>query len=426
MALLNADVVVLGAGMVGVSAALHLQSRGRDVVLLDRRGAAGEETSFGNAGLIERSSIFPHMFPRDVMALLRYGSNRAPEVHYHLRALPRILPWLRLYWQASSPEGVVRSAMALAPLVERSLVEHEALAEAAGVSSVLRRNGWTKLYRSSGAFAKGRADAERLRPYGIAFDVLDPPAIAAREMNLTGSFAGAVHYADPVSVADPSGLAKAYAELFVARGGRLLTGEARFLEQGKRGWAIKTAQGSLATREALVALGPWSDDIFRSLGYAIPLAVKRGYHMHYGTRGGAVLERPVLDVEGGFVLAPMARGIRLTTGVEFAPRDAPPTPVQLGRAEALARGVFPLAERADAAPWMGARPCLPDMLPVIGRAPRHRSLWFDFGHQHLGFTLGPVTGRLVAEMITGEAPFTDPAPYRVERFAASGAAQSCR
>ena len=100
--------------------------------------------------------------------------------------------------------------------------------------------------------------------------------------------------------------------------------------------------------------------------------MKRGYHMHYGALGDAVLERPVLDIEGGFILAPMARGIRLTTGAEFAPRDAPPTPVQIDRAEALARRFFPLAERADAAPWMGSRPCLPDMLPVISRAPRHR------------------------------------------------------
>jgi len=408
--------------MVGVSAALHLQSRGRSVVLVDRRGAAGEETSFGNAGLIERASIFPHMMPRDVLALLRYGLNRSSDVHYHVFALPRLLPFLRLYWQASSPTGVMRSAQALAPLVGRSVAEHEALAAAAGVADAIVRKGWTKLYRSAGGFAKGRAEAERLRPFGVAFDVLDPSAITAHEKHLLGPFAGAVYFRDPASVGDPSALVKAYARLFVSRGGRFLAGEARFLEEAKRGWALKTGQGSLAAREALVALGPWSNDFFGPLGYTIPFAVKRGYHMHYGTRDGAVLERPVLDIDGGFILALMARGIRLTTGAEFAPRDAPATPVQIGRAEALARHLFPLAERVDAAPWMGSRPCLPDMLPVIGRAPRHRGLWFDFGHQHLGFTLGPVSGRLIAEMMTGDAPFTDPAPYRVERFAEPNAA----
>ena len=125
---------------------------------------------------------------------------------------------------------------------------------------------------------------------------------------------------------------------------------------------------------------------------------------------------PVLDADDGYVLAPMTRGIRLTTGAEFARRDTPPTPVQIEQTEPIARKLFPLGERLDTKPWMGCRPCLPDMLPIVGKAPRHERLWFDFGHQHHGFTLGPVCGRLLAEMMTGETPFTDPAPYRPDRF----------
>jgi D-amino-acid dehydrogenase len=179
---------------------------------------------------------------------------------------------------------------------------------------------------------------------------------------------------------------------------------------------LKGDDGPLETREAVLALGPWSDDVFRPLGYRIPLAVKRGYHMHYRAEGNAVLNHPVLDTDGGYVLAPMSRGIRLTTGAEFAPRDAAPTPVQLARTEPAAREIFPLGERVDPEPWMGRRPCLPDMRPVIGPAARHPGLWFAFGHNHHGFTLGPVTGRLLAEMMTGERPFTDPKPYRADRF----------
>jgi D-amino-acid dehydrogenase len=166
----------------------------------------------------------------------------------------------------------------------------------------------------------------------------------------------------------------------------------------------------------VVALGPWSDLVFGPLGYSIPLNVKRGYHLHLKPRGNAVLNRPVLDSDLGYVLAPMNQGIRLATGVEFARRDARPTPIQLQRALPRARALFPLGEAVDTTPWMGARPCLPDMLPVIGRAPRHAGLWFDFGHQHHGLTLGPATGRLLAEMMTGETPFADPGPFAVERF----------
>jgi D-amino-acid dehydrogenase len=163
-------------------------------------------------------------------------------------------------------------------------------------------------------------------------------------------------------------------------------------------------------------LGPWSGDVVRLFGYDFPLAVKRGYHMHYRAAGEARLEHPVLDFERGYFLAPMRRGIRLTTGAEFARRDAIKTPVQLGRAEPIARDLFPLAERLDTEAWMGARPCTPDMLPVVGKAPRDANLWFAFGHAHHGLTLGAVTGRLLAEMIVGEPTIVDPAPFSAERF----------
>ena len=148
MAELKADVLVLGAGMVGVGAALHLQQRGRDVILVDRHELAGEETSFGNAGLIECASVFPYMFPRDFGQLLQYAMNRAPQVRYRLSDLPAFLPWLLRYFLASSPERALHSAMAELPLIRRSLIEHEALIAEAGVPELLRRTGWIKLFRS--------------------------------------------------------------------------------------------------------------------------------------------------------------------------------------------------------------------------------------------------------------------------------------
>ena len=416
MAEFKADVLVLGAGMVGVGAALHLQQRGRDVILVDREQQAGEGTSFGNAGIIEVASVFPYMFPRDFGQILRYAMNRTPQMRYSLADLPAFLPWLMRYYLASSPQRALHSAMAELPLIRRSLIEHEALIEEAGVPELLRRTGWIKLYRSDATLDAALGDFERAKQYGVAGDVLDAAGIAAREPNLTGEFSGAIHYPDPGFIPDPGGLAKAYAALFSRKGGRFLVGDAKTLEQAPGGWRIGGTGGAAVAREVVVALGPWSDLVFRPLGYSIPLAVKRGYHLHLAARGNAVLHHPVLDSDQGFVLAPMNRGIRLTTGVEFSGRDRPPTPVQVERALPKAHGFFPLGEAIDARPWMGARPCLPDMLPVIGKAPRHAGLWFDFGHQHHGLTLGPATGRLLAEMMTGETPFADPAPFAVERF----------
>jgi D-amino-acid dehydrogenase len=408
----KADVLVLGAGMVGVSAALHLQKLGRDVILVDRNEHAGDETSYGNAGIIECASVFPLMFPRDPKLIFQYALNRSPNSYYRISELPEFLPWLLRYYLASSPARAMQSAMAEWPLIQRSLIEHEALIAEAGVPELLRRTGWLKLFRSQASLAKAVHDAERVRQYDVPSEILDREAIAAREPSLTGDFAGAVYWPTPGFIADPGALAKAYAALFVRKGGRFVVADARTLTQESGGWRVDGA----AAREVVVALGPWSDLVFRPLGYSIPLGVKRGYHLHLNAGGNAVLNHPVLDSDLGYLLAPMNRGIRLTTGVEFAPRDAPPRPIQVEQALPRARTLFPLGEPVDAKPWMGARPCLPDMLPVIGQAPRHRGLWFDFGHQHHGLTLGPVTGRLLAEMMTGMTSFTDPRPYGVERF----------
>jgi D-amino-acid dehydrogenase len=166
----------------------------------------------------------------------------------------------------------------------------------------------------------------------------------------------------------------------------------------------------------VVALGVASTRVTRRFGYAPPLFGKRGYHMHYRLEGNAVLNRPVVNGDVRFALAPMSRGIRLTSGVEFAREGAEPTPVQLARAEPFARGMLPLDRKLDAEPWMGVRPATPDMLPIIGLAPGTNNLWCAFGHAHQGLTNGPATGRMIAEMMAGEKPFIDPAPYSPERF----------
>lgn len=410
------DVVVLGAGIVGICVALHLQKRGRSVALVDRRGAA-EETSFGNAGLIQREGVYPYGFPHDFGALLRYSLNRTIDAHYHPLALPRLAPFLWRYWRHSRPARHAEVARRYAKLIEHCVAEHEALVAEAGADSFMRRVGWMRLFRTERERDTRFAEAERWhREFGINHRALDARSLQELEPHLAPVLVGALHWTDPVSVSDPHGLALAYLRRFEALGGAFLQGNAASLEAQGRGWRMKTADGPLAAAEAVVALGPWADVLTRALGYDFPLAVKRGYHMHYRAAGEARLNHPVLDTERGYFLGPLARGIRLTTGAEFALRDAPRTPVQLARAEPIARELFPLAERLDTEAWMGSRPCTPDMLPVIGRAPRHASLWFAFGHAHHGLTLGPVTGRLVAEMVTGEKPFVDPAPYAAERF----------
>jgi D-amino-acid dehydrogenase len=302
-------------------------------------------------------------------------------------------------------------------LIEHCVSEHQALAEEAAATGFLHRTGWLKVFRTERERDLRLEEAARWkREFGIDYRAVDARALRELEPHLAPVLVGALHWTQPVSVDDPHGLALAYLARFERLGGKFVQGNAASLESDAAGWRLRSAQGEVFAHDAVIALGPWADVLTRALGYELPLAVKRGYHMHYRAAGTAKLNYPLLDTERGYFLAPMRRGIRLTTGAEFALRDAIRTPVQLGRAEPIARDLFPLAERLDAEPWMGARPCTPDMLPVIGRAPRHPNLFFAFGHAHHGLTLAAVTGRLVAEMMTGEAPFVDPAPYSPARF----------
>ncbi|WP_429557424.1 NAD(P)/FAD-dependent oxidoreductase [Paraburkholderia youngii] len=409
------DVIVLGAGIVGVSSALHLQDRGRRVALVDRRGP-GEETSFGNAGLIESSSVVPYAFPRDLATLLRYARNRSTDLYWDYRALPHFFTWLARFWRESSPERLMVAARDMLPLIRQSVAEHELLIERGRLGSLARDSGWIEAFRSPAEFSRQAAAAEvAAGTYGLRVTVLDSIALGAREPGVAEKFCGALHWQDPLSIVNPGKLTKGYARLFEEAGGTLLIGDATTLKAESGGWSVETSSGTISASEVVVALGPWSDQIFEPLGYRIPLRGKRGYHMHYQpTR--PLLSMPLVDSEQGYVVAPMEGRLRLTTGVEIARRDAKPTGIQLERAERTARPIFGLGVRMDEAPWLGLRPCTPDMRPVIGRGPRHHGLWFAFGHNHHGLTLGPVTGRLLAEMMTGTQPFVDPHPFRPERF----------
>jgi len=412
---MHCQTIVLGAGIVGVSTALHLQARGRKVILIDR-DEPGSGTSHGNAGLIERSSVIPYAFPRELSSLLRYGLNRQSDVRYSLTHVPKIAPWLFKYWQNSSVAGLKVATQAMLPLVQRCVEEHDALIDAAGLGELVKASGWIEVFRNDAAFSKAQADAHALAPYGLKYEVLDRQQLHAREADLSDNAVGGIHWLDPKTVTNPGGLTRGYAALFVKRGGQFIHGDARTLRQIAGEWQVDSRQGPITAPEVVIALGPQSADLFKPLGYRIPLEIKRGYHMHYQGRDGAQLKHSICDAQGGYVLAPMAQGIRLTTGIEFAASSDAANEIQLKRCEVLARRIFPLGQRLDAQPWLGRRPCLPDMRPVIGPAARHKGLWFNFGHAHHGLTLGPVTGRLLAEMITGEATFTDPAPYSAARF----------
>ncbi|MFB9122023.1 NAD(P)/FAD-dependent oxidoreductase, partial [Paraburkholderia dipogonis] len=220
------DVIVLGAGIVGVSSALHLQDRGRRVALVDRRGP-GEETSFGNAGLIESSSVVPYAFPRDLGTLLRYARNRSTDLYWDYRALPSFAGWLARFWWESSPERLMAAAHDMLPLMRHSVAEHDVLIARAGLEQLASDKGWIEAFRTPAEFLRQAAAAEvTASTYGLRVTTLDAAAFAAREPGVAEGFCGALHWQDPKSIVNPGALTKGYARLFEEGGGALLTGEA--------------------------------------------------------------------------------------------------------------------------------------------------------------------------------------------------------
>lgn len=409
------DIVVLGAGMVGVSVALEARRAGLHVVLVDRRDP-GEETSYGNSGVIDGGNLFPVAMPRDLPTLLRHALNRETSSHYHVAALPKVARWMLDYWRWSAPDRLEETARAMRPFFAEAVASHRELMALAGAERFFRQTGWLELYRSPRSLAEQDRRLALAAEYGIDSVKITRGELSELEPHLKGDFAGAIWCRDADTVSSPGGVTKAYAEAFARAGGRIARGDALTLEEVQGGYRVMTADGRVTARQAVVALGPWSGDLVSRFGYRVPLAVKRGYHRHYAPKGDAVLNRQVCDEDVGYVLCPMEQGIRLTTGVEIAERDAPASPVQLDRAFRAASQIFDLGEPVEAAPWMGRRPATPDSRPVIGPAPRHEGLWFAFGHGHWGFTLGPATGKALIAAMTGQPPPFDLTPYSPRRW----------
>ncbi|HEY4141106.1 MAG TPA: FAD-dependent oxidoreductase [Pseudolabrys sp.] len=414
------DAIVLGAGIVGTSIALHLVKRGLSVALVDRAGI-GEQTSYGNSGVIEGSTILPPAFPSSFGGLLKAALKRGSDANYHFSFLPKVAPWLWAFRAASRPEKLAETARLNRPLFAAAVPEHEALLLEAGATKYLRKTGWLKLYRDEASFKALQPEFELAKEFGLPLDALDADGVRALEPWLRPVFERGVFWPKAASLSNPLAVTRAYAKRFSDLGGLTLTGDASTLHRSGSGWRVETNEGGVDSSDVVVALGPWAPDLLEPLGIRLPMGFKRGYHRHFKGQslkghGNASLARPVVDVANGYLITPMEQGIRLTTGAEFAARDAAPTPVQFDRIMPKARELFPLGERADDKTWLGARPCFPDSRPVIGKAPRQNGLWLAIGHAHWGLTLGPPTGRLIADMITASTPFVDPEPYAAERF----------
>lgn len=402
------EIMVLGAGMVGVSTALALQARGHDVTIVDRN-APGRETSYGNAGLIQTEAVEPYAMPLAPGALLQIAFGRGYDVKWNIPGLLDQAWAVFAYARNSLPAAHKRASKTWGKLIRQSTDMHGPLIEAAGADNIIRRNGYIELHRKPAQLDKARASAERfLTEFGVSATLIDAKELRALEPSIKIDIAGATHWSDSWNCSDPGGLVAAYAALFQKRGGRILNGDAGDLHRKGAAWIADEAEAE----HAVLALGPWSPMMLARYGLKVPMVYKRGYHRHFH------MERPphfpIADFANSMVTSPMRRGLRIATAAELT-RHARLAPPQLKHAEEGARELFDLGDPVEAEPWTGRRPCMPDMLPVVGRVPDQPNLWAHFGHGHQGFTLGPVTAEILAEELDGGEGWAALQPDRLKR-----------
>jgi D-amino-acid dehydrogenase len=408
-------ITVLGAGIVGVATASWLRRDGHEVTLVDR-GAPGEFCSAGNAGILSPGSVVPVGTPGILARVPQYLTDPAAPLSIHWSHLPRALPWLMRFVAASRRGRVEQISRALRPLVGSVFESYRPLVQDAGCADLIHRTGYIGVYESEAAF---RADAYPLRlrrERGVIVEDMTAGELRAHDPQLAPIYARGVRLPEQGHVSNPLWLAQRLFRHYAAHGGSFVQREVRGFEVGAgRVRALHTDAGPLPVETLVLCAGVHSGALAARLGAQVPLESQRGYHVHF-PNPGIEPPTPVMSGEYKFFTTPMADGLRIAGTVEIAGIDAPPTQARIDALVAHAKRMYPALDTSGMTTWMGHRPCTPDSLPVIGRAPGVANAWFAFGHGHLGLCAAAPTGRLIAELIAGRPPFLDPQPYRPERF----------
>ena len=408
-------ILVIGAGMVGTCCALYLQNEGFEVTLLDR-GGPGREASSGNLGGFGVASCPPAAMPGVLRKVPGMLLDADAPLRIRWRHTPRALPWFLRFAANARRERVEANAAARQSLLDRAHECIDPLVAEAGAGHLMSRTGLMFTFESEETFRRAAYAFELRRRNGVRMDLLDGNEARQVQPALSKNVVRTLRVADFSHTLDPLRLVQALAELFRRRGGVLLEGTVRGFDIDTNGVrAIRVGDGCREVDRVVVAAGVWSRPLAAMLGSRVPLEAERGYHaMFNGT--GVRMNGGIISVDRHIAVTPMLEGIRAGGIAEFAGPDAPADPAIARHVRRHAQALFPGLGNENVTEWMGPRPSHPDSKPVIGRSPRHRNAWFAFGHDHLGLTMGGITGKLVSELVTGKKPSLDLTPFRPDRF----------
>ena len=410
---------VIGAGIVGVCAASWLQRDGHSVFLIDS-GEPGRGASFGNAGCFNGSSVTPVAMPGVMGNVPRWLSDPLAPLALRWRYLPAIAPWLWRFARAGTPEKARAAARALRPLVGPTLEALKPLVSAAGAEHLVHRLGHLYVYRSAESREKDRFAWDLRRENGVEIDEFDADELRQLEPALSRDYARGVLVRENGHTSNPLELVKRLVEHFVRSGGELVRAQAYgFRLEDARLAAIETDIGELPAGIAIVCAGAYSKSLAAALGDKAPLETERGYHLMI-REPEAMPRIPTADADGKFVATPMDTGLRFAGTVELAGLSAPPdwrrAHILLDQGRKMLPALAASYREEKISVWMGHRPSLPDSLPVLGPSSATPDVIYAFGHGHVGMTSAPMTGKIVADLVTGRPPSIDIRPFSAGRF----------
>ena len=407
--------IVIGAGIVGSSCAWHLQRCGAAVTLVDSE-RPGQSTSFGNAGCISKTSVFPFSYPGVVRKLPGWLSDPAGPVRIRWSQLPHVAPWLYRFWRAGSPGRVAEIVAAQASLMQEVVSDFDEILAATGSEDLREKRGSILLYDSEQDFA---VDAWKYRErdrLGLEWRRLSREELGELEPRVRVGKGVALFEPLWHHVVDPGALVARFADDAVARGAAWIRDRVVSIGPDGSGVSVRTESGRVIDGDWLIlAAGVWSGRLLEPLGLRVPLLPKRGYHTMFA-QPAIELRHPVMSASRHVLLTPMRAGLRISGTAEFAALDTPPDYARAKALLASARQFVPSLDGSGISEWMGQRPMMADSLPVLGPLPAHAHILCAFGHGHYGLTQGPTTGKLIARLVFGEDPGIDLAPFSIARF----------
>ncbi len=408
-------VLVVGAGIVGISSAIWLQRAGYRVLVVDRLGPASG-ASHGNAGVLAAGSIMPVPNPSLIKKLpLMLLSSNSP-LFFKISYLPKLLPFLLGYLSYSSAKSVEKYAKAMAPLIHDSVQQHISLARGTEAEKFIKEVDYCFGYETEKDFSLDHSVWDLRKELGFKSEICGGNEFSKVDPFYDGLFDVVVRSKNHGKISDPGKYIAALSEHFISQGGDLIISSVHDIVLSGHNSVRTVIDGDTITSDKVViASGAWSKNLIKKFGIKIPLESERGYHIEF-TKPKLYPTLPMMVNSKKFVITPMNGRIRAAGLVEFAGLKAGSRrgPVKLLRTQM--KNLFPNLKYEQEIEWLGHRPALTDSLPMLGHIDQEKRVFLAFGHQHLGLTAGAKTGRIVTDLIMEKNINLDVLSYRPDRF----------